>query len=112
MRCALKRIRKTKDEKYLNDCFRNSQHSNFPTWLTISSLEIPGTECKGYRCQSHAEELSLQVGAFSLHSMEVIMSAQGASRRDFLKIPGAGLARTTFGSTAFTYPKIIASTDR
>jgi predicted dehydrogenase len=40
------------------------------------------------------------------------MSAQGASRRDFLKITGAGVASTAFGVTASSYTKIMGANDR
>jgi predicted dehydrogenase len=40
------------------------------------------------------------------------MSGSRASRRDFLKITGAGVATTAFGSSASTYARILGANDR
>ena len=40
------------------------------------------------------------------------MSAQRASRRDFLKITGAGVASTALGVSASSYARIMGANDR
>src|SRR3981189_307121 len=40
------------------------------------------------------------------------MSSQKASRRDFLKITGAGVAGTALGATASSYARIMGANDR
>jgi len=40
------------------------------------------------------------------------MSAQKASRRDFLKLTGAGVAGVALSSTASSYARIVGANDR
>src|SRR6266852_9437998 len=92
---------------------RKSQHPNSLSWLTIDSLRgiLAAAPRDTPRSVTDAGTVS-QIWRILTAFDGGCMSSQSASRRDFLKLTGAGVATTALGVTASSYARIMGADDR
>src|SRR5260221_12043036 len=92
---------------------RKSQHPNSLSWLTIDSLRgiLVAAPRTTPRSVTEAGTLS-QIWRILIAFDGGCMSAQRASRRDFLKLTSAGVASTGLGGSGSGYAKIMVQNDR
>src|SRR5258708_4356562 len=76
------------------------QRRKLPSWLTIGSF---GTMRPRHRLLGRRIIFSIPGG---------FMSSSSASRREFLKLTGAGVASTALSAAAFSYAGILGANDR